>query len=344
MGVSTHSIEVNAPIRAVYNQWTQFEEFPHFMEGVEEVRQEGEKRLFWKAKIAGRVKEWEAEITNQVPDQRIAWDSIDGSPNSGTITFEDLGDNWMRVNATIGYEPEGLLEKTGDALGIPSARIEGDLKRFRDYVEERGRQSGGWRGKIGEAESPDLGVLPTDPRLEAGGEEDRIGEIEDGERRDLGVQSTTVSRLEKMAGIEPRAATDESTIEVPLSEEEVKVGKRKVGAGEVKLHKTITTEQVNVPVELKREEVVIERFPAQEAGATGKEPFQKEEIVVPLSREEPVVKKETRVTGGVRVRKTEGVEKETIRESVRKEDVDIDESGKVTRKVGEQGVEPSTRE
>ena len=147
-----------------------------------------------------------------------------------------------------------------------------------------------------------------------------------------------------MAGIEPRAATDESTIEVPLSEEEVKVGKRKVGAGEVKLHKTITTEQVNVPVELKREEVVIERFPAQEAGATGKEPFQKEEIVVPLSREEPVVKKETRVTGGVRVRKTEGVEKKTIRESVRKEDVDIDESGKVTREVGQQGVEPSTRE
>jgi len=162
MGVSTHSIEVNAPIRAVYNQWTQFEEFPHFMEGVEEVRQEGEKKLFWKAKIAGRVKEWEAEITNQVPDQRIAWDSIDGSPNSGTITFEDLGDNWTKVNATIGYEPEGFLEKTGDALGIPSARIEGDLKRFRDYVEERGRQSGGWRGKIGEAESPDLGVLPTD--------------------------------------------------------------------------------------------------------------------------------------------------------------------------------------
>src|ERR1700756_2522931 len=128
MGVSTHSIEVNAPLRAVYNQWTQFEEFPHFMEGVEEVRQEGEKQLFWKAKIAGRVKGWEAEITNQVPDQRIAWESIEGSTNSGAITFDVISADWTRVNATIGYEPEGLLDKTGDALGIPSGRIEGDLK------------------------------------------------------------------------------------------------------------------------------------------------------------------------------------------------------------------------
>ena len=159
MGVSTHSIEVNAPLKAVYNQWTQFEEFPHFMEGVEEVRQEGEKRLFWKAKIAGKVKEWEAEITNQVPDQRIAWESIDGSSNSGTITFDELGDDLTRVNATIGYEPEGFLAKTGDALGIPSGRIEGDLQRFRDYVEEGGRKTGGWRGEIGEGEKSDLGVL-----------------------------------------------------------------------------------------------------------------------------------------------------------------------------------------
>ena len=97
MGVSTHSIEVNAPLKTIYNQWTQFEELPHFMEGVEEVRQEGKNRLFWKAKIAGKVKEWEAQITNQVPDQRIAWESIDGSPNSGTITFDELGEDLTRV-------------------------------------------------------------------------------------------------------------------------------------------------------------------------------------------------------------------------------------------------------
>src|SRR6267154_1615661 len=137
MGVTSHSIEVNAPLRVVYNQWTQFEEFPHFMEGVEEVRQEGDKRLLWKARIAGKIKEWEAEITDQVPDQKIAWQSIDGSPNAGTITFNALGSDTTQVTAEIEYEPEGLLEKTGDVLGIPSGRIEGDLKRFRDYIEER---------------------------------------------------------------------------------------------------------------------------------------------------------------------------------------------------------------
>ena len=100
MGVSTHSIEVNAPRRAVYNQWTQFEEFPRFMEGVEEVRQEDRKRLFWRAKIGGKVKEWEAEITEQVPDQRIAWESVDGSSNSGTISFEKIDADRTRINAT----------------------------------------------------------------------------------------------------------------------------------------------------------------------------------------------------------------------------------------------------
>src|SRR6201987_118880 len=110
MAATTHSIEVNAPLRAVYNQWTQFEEFPLFMEGVEQVLQEGEKRLFWRAKIGGKVKEWEAEITNQVPDKKIAWQSVDGSPNSGTIIFEELDSNRTRVTATIDYEPEGILE------------------------------------------------------------------------------------------------------------------------------------------------------------------------------------------------------------------------------------------
>ena len=268
MGVSTHSIEVNAPLKAVYNQWTQFEEFPHFMEGVEEVRQEGEKRLFWKAKIAGKVKEWEAEITNQVPDQRIAWESIDGSSNSGTITFDELGDDLTRVNATIGYEPEGFLEKTGDALGIPSGRIEGDLQRFRDYVEEGGRKTGGWRGEIGEGEKSDLGVLPTTASDQPYAAEHAVSE--------------------KKISAPPQEMAGESTVEVPLPEKEVKVGKRTIGAGEVKLHKTVTTEQVNVPVELKHEDIVIERVPAHEVEA-GKGAFQEEVIKVPLSREEPVM-------------------------------------------------------
>jgi uncharacterized protein (TIGR02271 family) len=316
MGVSTHSIEVNAPLRAVYNQWTQFEEFPHFMEGVEEVRQEGEKFLLWKAKIAGKVKEWKAEITDQVPDQRITWESIDGSPNSGTITFEELGADLTRVNAMIGYEPEGLLEKTGDALGIPSGRIEGDLQRFRDYMEKRGRETGGWRGEIGEGESSDLGLRAT-----AGSRAE--GVATQACRAEHEVSETTADTAIRETGGD--------TLEVPLSEEEVKVGKRAVGAGEVKLHKTVTTEQVNVPVELKHEDIVVERVAAHEVESSGTEPFREERIKVPLSREEPVVEKETRVTRGVRVRKTQGVEQETIRENVRREDVDIDESGKAMR-------------
>ena len=144
------------------------------MAGVEEVRQEGEKRLFWRAKIAGKVKEWEAEITSQVPDEKISWQSMDGSPNSGTITFQGLGPDRTIVTAIIEYEPEGFLEKTGDALGISSGRVEGDLKGFRDYIEERGRETGGWRGQIEEGESPSLGSAQTTPAKHGFGSESVI--------------------------------------------------------------------------------------------------------------------------------------------------------------------------
>jgi uncharacterized membrane protein len=153
MGATTHSIEVNAPLRAVYNQWTQFKEFPRFMECVDEVRQEGPKSLFWKAKIGGKDKQWEAEITEQVPEKRIAWESVDGTPNRGEVTFESLDFERTRITLTMEYEPEGFFEKAGDALGIPSGRVEGDLKRFRDFIEERGMETDGWKGQIEEGES-----------------------------------------------------------------------------------------------------------------------------------------------------------------------------------------------
>jgi uncharacterized protein YndB with AHSA1/START domain len=153
MGATTHSIDINAPVRAVYNQWTQFEEFPRFMEGVEEIRQDGPRNLFWKARIAGKEKQWEAEILEQIPDQRIVWQSIDGTPNSGEVTFEPLDEERTRVILTMEYEPEGFLEKAGDVLGIPSGRAEGDLKRFRDFIEERGAQTAGWSRRIEPEES-----------------------------------------------------------------------------------------------------------------------------------------------------------------------------------------------
>jgi uncharacterized protein YndB with AHSA1/START domain len=159
MGSITHSIVVNAPLRVVYNQWTQFEEFPLFMEGVEEVRQEGDKRLLWKAKIAGKDKQWEAEITEQVPDKRIAWVSVDGTPNAGEVTFDLMESERTLIILTMEYEPEGFLETAGDVLGIPSGQVEEDLKRFRDFIEQTGKETGGWRGRIGEGPNSTAGAI-----------------------------------------------------------------------------------------------------------------------------------------------------------------------------------------
>jgi|SRR5687767_307170 len=142
------SIEVDAPIRTVYNQWTQFEEFPEFMEGVEAVRQLDDKRLHWVAEIAGRRHEWDAEILEQIPDQKIGWRSISGARNEGTVRFEKISENHTRVHVTINYEPDGALEKMGTALGLASARVKGDLKRFKEFIEARGHESGAWRGEI----------------------------------------------------------------------------------------------------------------------------------------------------------------------------------------------------
>jgi hypothetical protein len=143
----------------VYNQWTQFEEFPLFMENVEEVRQEGDKRLLWKAKIAGKDKQWEAEITEQVPDKRIAWVSVDGTPNAGEVTFDLMESERTLITLTMEYEPEGFWETAGDVLGIPSGQVEEDLKRFRDFIEQTGKETGGWRGRIGEGPNSAAGAI-----------------------------------------------------------------------------------------------------------------------------------------------------------------------------------------
>jgi uncharacterized membrane protein len=142
------SIEVDVPLRTAYNQWTQFEEFPKFMDGVEEVRQIDDKRLFWRAKIAGKETEWDAEIYEQVPDSRIAWRSTSGAPNAGAVSFMALGPERARVNLVIDYQPLGVVEKVGDALGVVSGKIEGDLRRFKEFIEERGVSTGAWRGEV----------------------------------------------------------------------------------------------------------------------------------------------------------------------------------------------------
>lgn len=142
------SIEVNVPVATAYNQWTQFEDFPQFMEGVKEVRQIDDRRLYWKAEIGGREKEWDAEIFEQVPDRRIAWRSMAGARNSGMVNFEPLGPTRCRVQLKLNYEPEGAAESVGGALGVLSARVSGDLKRFKEFIESRGVETGAWRGEI----------------------------------------------------------------------------------------------------------------------------------------------------------------------------------------------------
>ena len=142
------SIEVNLPVRTVYNQWTQFEEFPRFMEGVEEVRQVDDTHLHWKADIAGQDREWDAEITEQQPDERVAWKSTGGAQHAGVVTFHRIGDEQSRVMLQLDVEPEGLTEQVGDKLGFVKRRVKGDLERFKELIESRGSETGGWRGVV----------------------------------------------------------------------------------------------------------------------------------------------------------------------------------------------------
>jgi uncharacterized membrane protein len=132
----------------VYNQWTQFEEFPMFMEGVKEVRQTDDKRLHWVAEVGGKRKEWDAEIFQQIPDRSIAWRSMAGAKNSGEVSFARTQDNGTMVCLRLNYDPEGALENVGDALGVVGRRVEGDLQRFKEFIQDRQRETGAWRGEI----------------------------------------------------------------------------------------------------------------------------------------------------------------------------------------------------
>lgn len=143
-----HSVDVDVPVQTAYNQWTQFEEFPKFMDGVESVKQVDNMTVHWVAEIMGQRKEWDAEITEQTPDQRIAWCSKSGDNNAGVVTFHRIDDTRTRVMLQLAYEPEGIVESTGSALGFVTRRVEGDLKRFKEFIEDRGRATGAWRGTV----------------------------------------------------------------------------------------------------------------------------------------------------------------------------------------------------
>ena len=180
------AIEIDLPLRTVYDQWTQFEEFPKFMSGVTEVTQLDDKRLHWKANIAGRTEEWDAEITEQLPDAKIAWRSTTGAKNAGSVEFDKIADGRTRVRLTIFYVPEGFAEHVGDALGVVSARVSGDLQRFKEFIENRGLATGAWRGEIHHGDvalegddGPDVGGVMLHGSTPAGAAPVRRGADED---------------------------------------------------------------------------------------------------------------------------------------------------------------------
>jgi uncharacterized membrane protein len=148
MASITESVELDVPVRTAYNQWTQFQEFPRFMEGVEDVAQLDDTHLRWRGDVGGKSEEWETEITEQIPDERVAWKTTKGTGPHGVVTFHRLEDQRSKVTVQMDYEPEGMTEKLGSAVGLDSRRVKGDLERFRDMIEERGRETGVWRGEV----------------------------------------------------------------------------------------------------------------------------------------------------------------------------------------------------
>ncbi|HEX2292494.1 MAG TPA: SRPBCC family protein [Gaiellaceae bacterium] len=149
------SVEVNVPVSTAYNQWTQFEEFPQFMENVESVTQIDDTHLRWVAEIGGKRHEWEAEIVRQEPDRVVAWQSVDGKGTSGQVKFESLGADRTKIDVTISWEPEGMMETLGAKIGADTMGVSRDLENFKELIERRGVESGEWRGEVTAGERVD---------------------------------------------------------------------------------------------------------------------------------------------------------------------------------------------
>jgi uncharacterized membrane protein len=148
MSTTMESVDVAVPVSTAYNQWTQFESFPQFMEGVERIDQLDDTHLHWVTRVGGATREFDATITEQHPDERIAWQSDSGPRHAGVVTFHRLDDTTTRVTAQLDIDPEGFVEAAGDKLGVLDRRVKGDMKRFKEFLEERGTETGGWRGNV----------------------------------------------------------------------------------------------------------------------------------------------------------------------------------------------------
>jgi uncharacterized membrane protein len=148
MASVVESIDVKVPVSTAYNQWTQFEDFPHFMEGVRSVTQIDDTHLRWVAEVGGQDKEWVAEISEQKPDERVAWNATAGAENAGVVTFHRIDDETSRVTLQMDVDPAGFVENVGTALGFLDRRVKGDLERFKEFIESRGSETGAWRGEV----------------------------------------------------------------------------------------------------------------------------------------------------------------------------------------------------
>ena len=159
------TVDVAVPVHTAYNQWTQFEEFPAFMEGVQEIRQLNNTLLHWVVQIGGVKREFDTKITEQHPDERVAWTSVEGPKHAGVITFHRLDDSHSRVTAQMEIDPEGFAENVADKTGLIDRRVKGDLNRFRTFIEQRGQETGAWRGDVTapDQSTPSQVNTPTSP-------------------------------------------------------------------------------------------------------------------------------------------------------------------------------------
>jgi carbon monoxide dehydrogenase subunit G len=208
------SILVNVPVSVAYNQWTQFEDFPQFMGGVKSVTQLSDDRLEWVAEIAGVRRQWEAKILEQIPDQKVAWAATQGATNAGAVTFEDVGGGQTSVRLSLDYEPEGLVEKVGDKLNIVERQAEGDLERFKAFVEAEGYATGAWRGAINAG--ADVGTPGIEDAQSSRGDEGKAGVSGKIGAAGLGVAAAAAAGV--AAATTGKSGSDDDTTEVTQTE------------------------------------------------------------------------------------------------------------------------------
>jgi uncharacterized protein (TIGR02271 family) len=369
------SIELNVPVQRAYQQWTRFEEFPRFMEGVESVQRLDTKRLHWVATIGGTRKEWDAQITEDVPNERIAWRSEAGEYTAGLVTFQPLAADRSRLTVRFAYEPQGVKETLGDWLGVVSRRVENDLERFKTFVESDEHASAGRsvteassagtrvrtastsavgerrfedeepefqrhyhsryasRGQTYEHWSPAYRygyALATDPQYR--GRDWTAIEMDarrQWEARHQGnweeAQEAVRYAWDSMRG---QYQASEGEVRIPVVEEELQVGKRQVQRGGVRLYTRVTQQPVEETVRLRDETVHVERRPVDRpASEADFEAFKEGTIEVSETDEEPVVRKQARVVEEVLVHKDVREQTETVRDTVRRTEVEVEPAG-----------------